>query len=180
MAAGHRGLDALEVRRADTGDAQSLARLGGRLFEQTFADDNSPDDMRSYVSVAFSLERQRDELADPDRVTWLASIGREPVGYATVRRGAAGNGVVASMPVELHRIYVDRSRHGLGVGRRLMDVCVAQARTWAADVLWLGVWERNGRAIAFYEQGGFRAVGRHAFLLGSDEQRDIVMACQLD
>jgi len=61
-----------------------------------------------------------------------------------------------------------------------MDLCVTQARTWDADVLWLGVWERNQRAISFYEKGGFRAVGSHTFLLGTDEQRDIVMARGLD
>ena len=109
--------------------------------------------MRSYVSAAFSPARQRDELADPDRVTWLATIDEQGiVGFAAVRRGTAGDGVVASTPVDLHRIYVESSCHGLGVGRRLMDVCVTQARTWAADVLWLGVWERNQRAISFYEQ----------------------------
>lgn len=181
MSAQGGGLDRLAIRRADPGDAEALASLGARLFEQAFGEDNSPGDMRSYVAAAFSRARQHAELTDPDRVAWLATIDDHALaGFASVRRGTAGNGVVAEAPVELHRIYVDGSCQGLGVGRCLMDVCVAQARSWAADALWLGVWEHNKRAISFYEQAGFRAVGSQVFLLGTDEQRDIVMARDLD
>ena len=175
-----RAPEAIRVRVASVGDAPSLAALGERLFEQTFGADNSVEDMRQYVSTAFTPARQRDELADPDRAAWIAETDdREPVGFALIRRRSVGDGVVASLPVEIERIYVERSLHGSGVGRRLMEQCVTQARAWRADVLWLGVWERNPRAIAFYEKGGFRAVGSHAFVLGTDEQRDVVMALPL-
>ena len=167
----------MDLRVADVGDAELLADLGRRLFEQTFGAENSSKDMHQYMSEAFAPARQLQELADPDRVAWLAAVdGREPVGFAMVRRESVGDGVAASTPVEVERIYVDSALHGGGVGRRLMDACVTQARAWKADVLWLGVWERNPRAISFYEKGGFRTVGSHTFLLGTDEQRDIVMA----
>ena len=176
-----RAPEAVDVRVAAVGDAELLANLGRRLFEQTFEADNSSKDMHEYVSSAFAPARQLQELADPDRVAWLAAVdGREPVGFAVVRRGSVGDGVAASTPVEVERLYVDSTFHGGGVGRRLMDACVAQARAWKGDVLWLGVWERNPRAISFYEKGGFRTVGSHTFLLGTDEQRDIVMARPLD
>ncbi len=176
-----RAAEPVDVRVASVGDAPSLAALGRTLFEQTFGADNSVEDMRRYVTTAFTPARQREELADPDRAAWIAEIdGREPVGFALIRRRSVGDGVVGSLPVEIERIYVDRALHGGGVGRRLMEQCVTQARAWRADVLWLGVWERNPRAIAFYEKGGFRAVGSHTFMLGTDEQRDIVMALPLD
>ncbi len=173
--------EAIRVRIASDGDARLLASLGARLFEQTFGADNSAEDMHEYLSTAFTPARQREELSDPDRAAWIAeSDDRDPVGFALIRRRSVGDGVVASLPVEIERIYVDRTLHGGGVGRRLMEQCVTRARAWRADVLWLGVWERNPRAIAFYEKGGFRAVGSHTFLLGTDEQRDIVMARPLD
>jgi ribosomal protein S18 acetylase RimI-like enzyme len=77
------------------------------------------------------------------------------------------------------RIYADREWHGRGVAAALMRACVAQARDWRCDVVWLGVWEDNPRAIAFYEKTGFRAVGRQTFLLGSDVQHDLVMSLPL-
>jgi ribosomal protein S18 acetylase RimI-like enzyme len=176
-----RAPEVVEVRVAAVAEAGLLTRLGRKLFEQTFAADNSATDMHQYVSAAFTPARQLHELADPDRVAWLAVVdGREPVGFAMVRRGSVCAGVAASTPVEVERIYVDSTFHGAGVGRRLMEACVAQAGAWKADVLWLGVWEQNPRAISFYEKGGFRTVGSHTFLLGTDEQRDIVMARRLD
>jgi len=81
-----------------------------------------------------------------------------------------------SAPAELQRIYVDREWHGRGVGDALLQACFSQTRAWHCDVVWLGVWERNPRATAFYERHGFRRVGRQVFLLGRDEQFDNVMA----
>ena len=102
-----------------------------------------------------------------------------PIGYAMLRRGALGPGINASDPAEIERIYADRDWHGRGVGPLLMRVCLSQARDWKCDVIWLGVWEKNPRAIAFYEKNGFRAVGRQTFLLGRDVQHDLVMALRL-
>ena len=50
------------------------------------------------------------------------------------------------------------------------------ARTLGTDALWLGVWERNPRAQAFYRTCGFAVVGTHTFVVGSDPQTDHVMA----
>jgi GNAT superfamily N-acetyltransferase len=79
----------------------------------------------------------------------------------------------------VQRIYADRSWHGRGVGSALLQACVEQSRAWGCDVLWLGVWERNPRGIAFYEKWGFRRVGEQRFLVGTDSQRDHVMALGL-
>jgi GNAT superfamily N-acetyltransferase len=86
---------------------------------------------------------------------------------------------VAHHPAEVQRIYADRAWHGRGVGSALLKACVEQSRAWACDVLWLGVWEQNPRGIAFYEKWGFRRVGAQRFLVGTDSQRDHVMALGL-
>ena len=170
-------LDTIRLRRATTADARLLAELAARLFEDTFGPDNDPEDMRAYLAGAFSEEKQLAELADEERAVWLAldSAGRA-IGYAVMRRGTHSNGIVAERPAEVQRIYADRSWHGRGTGRALMSACMEQARAWGCDVLWLAVWERNPRAIAFYEKSGFRKVGRQTFLLGRDVQHDDVMA----
>jgi diamine N-acetyltransferase len=173
-------LDTVHLRRATTGDAKLLTELAARLFEDTFGPDNDPDDIRAYLAGAFSEKKQLAELADADRVVWIAldSLDR-PIGYAAMRRGARARGVVAERPAEVERIYADRHWHGRGTGRALMAACIEQARAWGCDVLWLGVWERNPRAIAFYEKTGFQKVGRQTFLLGRDVQHDDVMARSL-
>src|SRR4051812_32092975 len=168
------------IRPATSADADALARLAARLFEQTFAGENSADDMREYLDRTFSAERQRAELADGDRAVWLAvAEDGAHVGYAMLRRGTRAQGVTGSRPAEVQRIYADRDFHGRGVGRVLMDACLAQASEWKCDELWLGVWERNPRAIAFYQKIGFGVVGRQTFLLGRDVQHDLVMALPL-
>src|SRR6516162_1840602 len=171
---------AVRVRLATPRDAGLLAELAARLFEQSFGDANDPDDMRSYLANAFSVEKQREELDDTERVVWIAeNPAGTPIGYAMLRREGVGPGVDARRPAEIQRIYADRDWHGRGVGPALMNVCVAQAREWECDVIWLGVWEENPRAIAFYEKAGFRKVGRQTFLLGHDVQYDFVMALTL-
>jgi len=173
-------VDKPRLRRARAGDAKLLAEIAARLFEDTFGPDNDPDDMRAYLAGAFSAEKQLAELADKDRAVWIAldPSGR-PIGYASLRRGTRTNGIVAERPAEVQRIYADRSWHGRGTGGALMSACMKQARAWGCDVIWLAVWERNPRAIAFYEKTGFRKVGRQTFVLGRDLQYDDVMAQSL-
>jgi ribosomal protein S18 acetylase RimI-like enzyme len=167
----------LRVRLASPRDANLLAELAARLFEEAFGSANTPDDMQMYVAKAFSPKAQRDELSDPMRVVWIAEDpDGAPIGYAMLRRGGTAPGVDAVASAEVQRIYVDRAWHGRGAASALMGACADQAREWAADVLWLGVWERNPRAIAFYEKMGFRVVGKQTFLLGRDVQFDLVMA----
>jgi diamine N-acetyltransferase len=168
------------LRRATADDAGLLAELAARLFEDTFGPDNDPEDMRSYLADSFSEEKQRAAIDDPTGAVFLA-IGSadQAIGYAAMRRGTRGNGVNGERPAEVNRIYADRTWHGRGVGDALMKACVEQARAWGCDALWLAVWERNPRAIAFYEKSGFRKVGRQTFVLGRDVQHDDVMARSL-
>ena len=171
------GMNGVAIRRATIEDAALLADLGARLFEQTFGAMNKPEDMQHYLAGAFAPDVQRAEIADPDRGIFLAfdSAGAA-VGYAITRRGSRGAGIVSERPVEVQRIYVDRALHGRGLGDALMNACIDQARDWHGDLLWLGVWQENPRAIAFYKRSGFEVVGVQDFTLGSDLQHDFVMA----
>jgi ribosomal protein S18 acetylase RimI-like enzyme len=174
------GTNGIVIRRATTEDAALLADLGARLFDQTFGAQNTPEDMEHFLSTTYSPELQRAELADPDRATVLAfDSDGAAIGFATTRRGSRSNGVIAERPVEVQRIYVDRDSHGSGIGAALMNSCVEQARAWNGDVLWLGVWQENPRAIAFYKRQGFEVVGVQEFMVGRDLQHDFVMARSL-
>ncbi len=166
------------IRSATPADAEELAALAQRTFRDTFAADNSTEDMEAYVRDAFSLERVGAELADEANTFLLAFLGgaaEQPTGYAKLRTGTADPSVTGPDPVELERLYVDRSALGHGVGAALLRASLEAARSAGHRTLWLGVWERNARALSFYERWGFEAVGDHVFRLGSDEQRDLIM-----
>ena len=176
----------LELRLAIVDDARLLTELGARLFEQTFARDNTPADMQAYLAEAFTPERQAMELAEPNRMSWIVEdAAGVAVGYAVLIRGEISDSVDGNRPAELRRIYVDRSLHGRAIdggvsaGALLIECCVSQARAWGCDVIWLAVWEKNPRALRFYEKQGFHRVGRATFQLGEDLQHDFVMARNL-
>jgi GNAT superfamily N-acetyltransferase len=165
----------VSIRRANASDAGLLAELGARTFEETFAADNNPEDMAAYLAASFSPAQQAGELADPDATFFIAEVGGVAAGYAKLHAGEAAEGITGAKPVELVRLYVSREWLGLGVGEALMRACVDEARRAGHETIWLGVWERNGRAQAFYRKWNFRAVGEHVFQLGSDPQKDILM-----
>ena len=163
------------VRRASIEDAQLLAGLGARTFAETFAKDNSPEDMAAYLAAAFNVERLAAELNEPLSVFFIAEVDGSAAGYAKLHGGEVSGGVEGERPVELVRLYVLQEWLGRGVGQALMRRCLDEAREMGFRTLWLGVWERNNRALAFYRKWNFYEVGEHIFQLGSDAQRDIVM-----
>jgi diamine N-acetyltransferase len=168
-------LPSLTLRPATSRDANLLAELGARTFSETFAADNRPEDMEAYLAAAFTGSRLESELADPRSRFFLAEIDGEAVGYAKLHSGGAPECVTGPDPVEIARFYVVRERHGSGVAQTLMQACIDAAREAGARTVWLAVWERNGRAQAFYRKWGFRDVGTQAFRLGGDLQTDRVM-----
>ena len=166
----------IRVRLAGAADAALLSRLGARLFAQAFGPQNRPEDLNAYLARAFHEPVQSRELADPAMRTWIAEDDEgTAVGYAQLRLAAAPPVEAGPAPAELARIYTDARWHGRGVGVALLDACVTAARDAGASDLWLGVWQRNPRAIAFYEKHGFRVAGEQIFRVGSDDQRDWVM-----
>ncbi|HEU4699390.1 MAG TPA: GNAT family N-acetyltransferase [Gemmatimonadales bacterium] len=164
------------LRPAAPADAAPLAALGERTFRETFAAANRPEDLAAYLAATYGATRQAEELADPRRTTLVAATAAgELIAFAQLCAGAAPACVTGPAPLELLRFYVDRPWHGQGVAAALMRAVLAAAAERGARTLWLGVWERNPRAIAFYAKCGFRDVGSHEFLLGSDRQTDRIM-----
>ena len=173
-------LEAIAIVTATPADAALLAELGARTFRDSFGADNTPEDMRRHLDSSFSPDRQLREIQDPAIDTLLV---REPGGttiaFAQLRAGKISDGVPATGSVELWRFYVDRQWHGRGVAHDLMNAVKASARRRGATTLWLGVWERNARAQAFYRKHGFQKVGNQVFVVGSDPQTDDVLLCHL-
>ena len=169
----------ISIRRALPGDAPALTTFAAASFRAAFGAHNTPADMDRYIGEHFTLERQAAEIGDPSGVVLLAegSVGREAsvlAGYARLVRGPAPS-AAAGRAIELRRLYVDARHHGTGVAQRLMAAALDVATADGAQHIWLAVWERNARAISFYEKCGFVRVGSKLFVLGADEQTDLVM-----
>lgn len=165
----------MDIRRATAVDAAALAALAERTFRDTFAAVNTPDNMAAHAAASYGVEIQLAEIASERIRTLLVEDGGITTGYAQLRLGPAPDCVKTERAVELWRFYIDRDWIGRGLAPRLMDAVVAEAAALGRHTLWLGVWEHNPRAIAFYRKCGFVEIGAHTFQLGDDAQTDRIM-----
>ena len=165
------------IRQAVPEDAELLTDLAFKTFWDAFAahPKNAPHDLADYMRKAFSFEQIERELNDPKSSFQLAEIEGELAGYSKLIFDNIEPGITAERPVELNRLYSHQSFLGQGVGQMLINKCFETAAEKGSDVMWLGVWEYNPRAQRFYEKNGFRVVGQHLFLLGTDPQTDLLM-----
>ncbi|HEY2865479.1 MAG TPA: GNAT family N-acetyltransferase [Pyrinomonadaceae bacterium] len=171
----------IKIRQAVAEDAELLTDLAYTTFWDAFHDhpQNAPHDLEAYMQTAFCVDQIRSELQDANSVFLLAELDGELAGYAKLIFESTEPDIIGEWPVELSRLYSHQKYLGKGVGQALMDACFARAKEAGRDVIWLGVWEYNPRAQRFYEKNGFRFVGRHTFLLGSDPQTDLLMQKEL-
>ena len=167
----------MEVRitAATANDIPLLTALGRVTFDQTFARDNTASDMQQYLMENFNEARITEELADPSSNFMLAYVDQEPAGYAKVKANRIPPGVSSTPALEIERIYARQEFLGKNIGKALMEACLEFARTNGYEMVWLGVWEKNLRAIRFYEKWGFTVFGSHLFMLGTDPQTDLLM-----
>jgi GNAT superfamily N-acetyltransferase len=168
------------IRTATAIDNMLLAEIGAQTFYDSFAAQNTPENMAAYLAGSFSPGIQEQELADPASRFLIAEMDGITVGYARLKTGEAPAVVPGQKPIEIVRFYARKPWIGRGVGAALMQACLYEAKTAGCDVIWLGVWEENPRAVAFYQKWGFNEVGKAVFQLGDDPQRDLLMARRID
>ncbi|WMS88411.1 GNAT family N-acetyltransferase [Pleionea litopenaei] len=165
----------MNIRASTLADAAELATLAERTFRATFASTNTPEDMDVHCRTNYGEKIQRQEISDPSRITLVVESQNQLIGYAQLRESTSPACIVATQPGEIHRLYIDQNFHGKGIAQTLMQECLNHLAEQGCDLVWLGVWEENPRAIKFYQKFDFEAVGKHTFVLGSDRQTDIVM-----
>ncbi len=164
------------IRRAGPGDARQLSQFAESTFRATYGAMNNAKQMAIHCQNSFGEQIQAAAISNPDMVTLLCEHEGILIGYAQVHWGGAPDFVSSRSPGELQRLYIGDEWHGKGVAQALMNACFEEMTKRGSDLVWLGVWERNPRAIAFYRKLGFTEVGEQIYSFGDDPQRDIVMA----
>lgn len=165
-------LQFVPVSIADLADLQAISR---QTFFDTFAAVNTEADMQHYLEVNLSLAQLSEELTHPSTKFYFAKKGEEILGYLKLNEEQAQTEKRDIPSMEIERIYVRKDFQNRGVGQFLLDQSIEITKEKKLNLIWLGVWEHNVSAIRFYERNHFGLFGKHAFMLGSDEQTDLLM-----
>lgn len=165
----------MEIIQIDKTNVKELQTISIQTFTETFARYNTAENMQQYVEECLSEEQLLSELNHPDSQFYFAMHNHEPVGYLKLNVNNAQTEKDFKHAIEIERIYVLQHYQGKKIGKALMQQSLSIARDMNAAFIWLGVWEKNNKAIEFYEKMGFTAFDTHLFRLGSHIQTDILM-----
>ena len=170
----------MKIRNVNIQDIEKLKGIGKRTFTETFSSDNSEENITEYLDNGFSTEKLKTELTDKNAEFYFAELKGRVIGYLKVNSGQSQTEIKDKNYLEIERIYVLKEYHGKKVGQLLYEKAIKIAKSKNAEYVWLGVWEKNPRAIKFYEKNGFVPFDKHIFKLGNDKQTDIMMKLKID
>jgi ribosomal protein S18 acetylase RimI-like enzyme len=165
----------IRIRVATQLDAALIADISRDTFYEAIAPFNSQENMDKFMNGDFSREKLMSEVGEDRHIFLLAYWDDQPAGYLKLRENTAPEALRSFNSIEIARIYVSQQVIGVGLGKALMQQSIYMARTMEKEVIWLGVWEHNHRAITFYTRWGFEKFGQHIFMLGDDAQTDWLM-----
>lgn len=173
-------------------DIERIASLGRHVFYQTFAASTGAEDLERYLNEAYSPAAIRADIENPDKRVIVAEAAivapQDETPYSPTLAGFAMIAINSSedclksweKPLELQRIYVDSAHQGAGVARKLEAYVTQWAREEGYKSVWLGVWENNHRAKAFYAKCGYEKIGTHDFVVGNQVDTDEIMAKSIE
>ena len=169
-----------DVQLVQKADLLSLQEISRQTFFDTFAEVNTKEDMNQYLEVNLSLNQLTEELNNPSTSFFFAKSNNEILAYLKLNEAEAQTEKREVPSIEIERIYVRKEYQNRGVGQFLLDFSFQLTKDKKMKLIWLGVWEHNVSAIRFYERNQFQLFGKHSFILGSDEQTDLLMELHLD
>ncbi|OXA77546.1 hypothetical protein SAMN05444397_102577 [Flavobacterium aquidurense] len=167
------------IKKIGLPEIHELQKIGKQTFSETFANDNSEENMNEYLKGKFSLEKLTSELTDSNSEFYFAYTDTKILGYLKVNFAESQTELKDKNGLEIERIYVLKELHGQKIGQILYDKAVQIAKDADINYVWLGVWEENHRALNFYKKNGFVEFDKHIFRLGDDEQTDLLMKLTL-
>lgn len=165
----------VDIRKVVPADIERLVTIGQKTFLDTYGALNTEENMRAYLESHFSKQRLKSELNNANIAYYFAVIEGVVIGYLKLNFGEAQTELKGEHSLEIERIYVLKEYQGKKLGQRFCRHAVEVAQQRQLDFVWLGVWEQNTKAIEFYEKNEFVAFDQHVFVLGDEEQTDLMM-----
>lgn len=146
-----------------------------KTYSETFRNMNTLFNMKTYLEQAFEINKLRDELSNSSSLFYFLYVDEELAGYLKLNEYEAQTDLNDPQSIEIERIYVTKEFQGKGLGRILLNKAIDTANIRKKSYIWLGVRERNDKAISFYKKNGFYVIGNHPFFMGEEEQTDFIM-----
>lgn len=168
-------MNKIEIKLTKTNDINELQKISKETFVETFSNKNSEHNMRKYLDENFSITSLTNELVNSESLFYFARKNEKIIGYMTVNFGKAQTYFKEDASIEIERVYVLSEFHGEKVGRKRVDKAIEISGEKNTPALWMGVWEKNYKAIRFYQKNGFVEFGQHPFIVGDNIQTDILM-----
>ncbi|WP_273568753.1 GNAT family N-acetyltransferase [Maribacter halichondriae] len=169
----------LRLQEFSLDDLDELVEISKKTFVDAFERDNDPEDFNDYINYAFNKKKLRTELLNKDSDFYKVHCDAVLAGYIKLNQNDSQTDVNLSESIELERIYVLKDFQGRKIGQWMLDQVKGMAFARQKAFLWLGVWEKNEKAIAFYERNGFSKFGVHPYYIGKDKQMDWLMRYDL-
>jgi ribosomal protein S18 acetylase RimI-like enzyme len=170
----------IQIKRISVIDLEILQIISKQTFFETFANENSESDMKQYLDENLSLDTLEKELLTTNSEFYVLVVNGNTIGYLKLNFAEAQTELKNNTSLEIERIYVLKEFHGQNMGQLLYNKALEIATKLSIKEIWLGVWEKNKRAISFYKKNGFIEFDTHIFKLGNDEQIDIMMKLTLN
>jgi diamine N-acetyltransferase len=165
----------IKIKQCTIENLPQLQEISCETFNETFKDQNSLENMNAYLERAFNVNRLEKELSTINSHFFFVYFNNEVGGYLKVNTQEAQSENMGEDSLEIERIYVRGKFQKLGLGKYLINKAIEIAVEQGKNKIWLGVWEKNENAIAFYKKIGFVQAGTHSFHMGDEEQIDFIM-----
>ncbi|MDF2536864.1 MAG: family acetyltransferase [Bacillales bacterium] len=165
----------INLKKCSLEDSNKLQEISCETFIETFMDQNSPENINAYLERAYNLKQLENELSNISSEFFFVYFNHEVAGYLKVNINDAQSEEMGEESLEIERIYIKNEFQKLGLGKLLFNKAMEIAMDLSKKKIWLGVWERNENAIAFYNKMGFVQTGAHSFYMGDEEQTDFIM-----
>ena len=165
----------INIKKCNIKDLPKLLEISYETFNETFKNQNSPENIKAYLERTFNLKQLEKELSNISSQFFFVYLNNEVAGYLKININDAQSEEMSDESLEIERIYIKRKFQKHGLGMYLLNKAIEIAMEFNKKKIWLGVWEKNENAIAFYEKMGFVQTGSHSFYMGNEEQVDFIM-----